>query len=1072
MHTAPERTSMNFGRDSVKNKIRSLKTTSSKASTKVKVSALRIFLLIILLLLVLGLCSAVGMIRGLIDSSPSLDTINVVPDSFATHFYYSDGTLSQTLITAGGNREYVTIDQIPTDVQNAFIAIEDERFREHYGIDVRSIFRSVVELLSSGRMQSGASTITQQLLKNQVFGGGSEKSQIKKAIRKIQEQYLAIELENTLSKDIILEYYLNTINLGSGAYGIKKACQIYFGKSVSELTISEAAVLACIPKSPVYQNPVTHEENNRKRRLEVLKKMLNQGFIDEAQFAEAVSDTDSVYERINSVVTESHEISIFSYFTDEVVDQLMTDLQEKYGYSASEASTLIYSGGLEVHTTQDRQIQEICDEITSDPANYAVLGNGSYYDLNYAISILKADGTTKHYHLSDLVKYFDFFTNDITILARTTSTGYNLLYYDERRMQGYIDMFKQSIIEEGDRILAETNVGTIQPQLSLTIMDQYTGAVVGLVGGRGEKTASRTLNRATDTLRQAGSTFKVLAVYMPALDVAGYTLATPIDDSPYFYPGTTKEVKNWYKRNPPYMGLNPVRRAISYSMNILAVRTLETITPALGFSYLEKLGFTTLVKSKPAANGTTLSDIGLSLALGGLTDGVSNIELCAAYSAIANGGIYNKPYYYTAVYDHEGNLLLSHEVTQRQVMKPSTAFLLTSAMQDTIKSGLGSTTQPAFLEYRMPIAGKTGTTTASVDKWFVGFTPYYTCAVWAGFDNNYEVSNSQHQAIWRDIMETIHIKKALAYKEFEIPDSIVTAEVCTKSGKLAVPGLCDHADGGSTVKTEYFAKGTVPTEYCDMHIKVVVCADTFEFPNPECMTVVEKVLLKKTEPEVWIPTEIDPTTASPTPVPAWYIEPTPDPDVSATPTPVKQRLEYTTSDTKHLYPEQKCSIHGTPTPTPTPTPKEGIFNPGSQGGYIIPPTPTPTVTPLPTATPTPTGTPTPMPTPTPTPLPTPTPVPEGYIPLPEEMDAFIYIEGLGYIPIRDILGDDYVNQNEDEDMPDPDETENDTGQEAGNADAAPVPTPTPIPTPPPEDQQVVGSLRHYLPKKYKQYFFG
>ena len=253
---------MDYSKAAVNRKIRQLKTTTTRLSSKVNVSAYRLLLVFIVFLGITGVMAAFGTLEGLISSAPDISNINMVPTGSTTKFYYSDGTLSQTLVGAGGNREYVTIDEIPLHVQNAFIAIEDERFWEHDGIDVRSIFRAAVEMLSAGRLESGASTITQQLLKNQVFSGGNESSDFDKIIRKVQEQYLAIQLENTLDKETILEYYLNTINLGQGAYGIQKASQTYFGKNVSELTISEAAVLACLPKSPTNMNPVTNPEEN------------------------------------------------------------------------------------------------------------------------------------------------------------------------------------------------------------------------------------------------------------------------------------------------------------------------------------------------------------------------------------------------------------------------------------------------------------------------------------------------------------------------------------------------------------------------------------------------------------------------------------------------------------------------------------------------------------------------------------------------------------------------------------------------------------------------------------------
>lgn len=892
---------MNFSKSAVDKKLHQLKTTTRRVSTKFSISAYRLALVLAIFLGITAAMAGIGALQGLIASAPSLENINVVPSGYATRFYYSDGTLSQTLITAGSNREYVTINEVPELVQNAFLAIEDERFREHDGIDVRSIFRSAVELLSSGHLQSGASTITQQLLKNQIFGGGNESNNIDKVVRKIQEQYLAIQLENTLDKDTILEYYLNTINLGQGAYGVQMASRTYFGKNVNELTISEAAVLASIPKSPTHMNPATNAEDNMERRASVLFKMKQLGFCSEEEYNEAVADTESVYLRISSVVESTSEVSYYSYFTDEVINQLMTELQQKLGYSASQASSLIYSGGLQVFTTQDKDIQKICDQVISDPEMFPALGNGSYYDLTYALSVLKADGTTIHYQLADFIKYHNSFKGVSSVTARITNGVYNLLCYDLDYIYESIDEFRTAMVEEGDKVLAENILPTLEPQISFSIIEQSTGAVTALVGGRGEKTGNRTLNRATSSIRQVGSTFKVLASFLPAIDTGGMTLATPVDDTPYFYPGTTKEVRNWYTKNPPYMGLNTVRRAISYSMNIIAVKTIERVTPQVAFDYLKKLGFTTLVDYMVGADGNIYSDINLPLALGGLTKGVSNIEMTAAFASIANGGVYNTPYYYTKVIDHDGNVLLSHETNSKQVMKTSTAYLLTSAMQDTVIAGLGSSTQPAFIDYKMPVAGKTGTTTGSVDLWFCGYTPYYTASVWSGFDSNFTVENSKHRIIWRTIMETIHESLELPYKEFPIPDSVLTAKICTKSGKLALDGICDQYAGGSTVKVEYFAKGTVPTEYCDCHVKATICLDSGHLATEYCPNTEEKVLLIKEEPVIYYPTETDLTTAAPTPVPEGATIPAGEE--------IKKKYNYTTSDTKYILPSDFCTTH-------------------------------------------------------------------------------------------------------------------------------------------------------------------
>ena len=941
---------MDYSKISVNRKIRQLKTTTTRLSTKVKVSAYRLFLVFIVFFCIVGAMAAFGTLEGLISSAPDISNINMVPTGYTTKFYYADGTLAQTLVGAGGNREYVTIDEIPKHVQDAFIAIEDERFWEHDGIDVRSIFRAAVEMLTAGQLESGASTITQQLLKNQVFSGGDEERDFDKAIRKVQEQYLAIQLENTLSKATILEYYLNTINLGQGAYGIQMASRTYFGKNVDQLTISEAAVLACLPKSPTKMNPVTYPEDNLDRRDTVLWMMHKLELITDEEYQTALDDTESVYMRIASHIEETSEVSYYSYFTDEVINQLMEDLQTELGYSSSQASSLIYTGGLRVYTTQDRQIQEICDRVTANPDSYPKIGEGSYYDVSYALSVLKEDGTTIHYQLTDFIKYHNSFKNKSNVTVRLTKGVYNLLTTDLDYINECIDEFRAAHVAEGDTILGERITPTLQPQISLSVMDQYTGEVVALVGGRGEKTGNRTLNRATSTIRQVGSTFKVLAAFLPALDTGGMTLTTPFDDSPFFYPGTTKEVKNWYTKNPPFMGLNTIRRAISYSMNIVAVKAMQKVTPQVGFDYLKKLGFTTLVDYQVGADGAIYSDINLPLALGGLTNGVSNIEMTAAFASIANSGVYNEPYYYTKVLDHNGNVILRKETTSRQVMKTSTAYLLTSAMQDTIVRGLGSTTQPNFQEYKMPIAGKTGTTTNNVDRWFCAYTPYYTCSIWMGFDNNFEVENSTQNLIWRDVMEAIHKEKQLAYKEFVIPDSVVTATVCTKSGLLAKAGICDIYEGGSTVRDEYFAKGTIPTEYCDCHVIATICLDTGHLATEYCTNVAEQVLLVKDEPIIYYPTELDPTTATPTPIPEGYV-PTEE-ELEQ----VKVQYVYTTSDTKYILPSEYCEIH---TFVETPVDPFAPVDPFDPNAPVDPQTPPDPFAPA-------------IPSPTPTPIPDPT----------------------------------------------------------------------------------------------------
>lgn len=800
---------MDFSKNGTVKKQKMIKSVPRKIGMKISVSIFRVFLVSIVFLAIVGSFAGYGILKGLCDSAPSIDQINVVPTRYTTKIYDKDGNLIESLIGAEANREYVKIDDIPEVVRHSFISIEDERFYEHHGIDIRGIFRAFFTGLSHGNFDEGASTITQQLIKNQVFDGGAEDNFTDRLIRKVQEQYLAVQLENKENKNSILEYYLNTINLGAGTYGVQTASQRYFSKDVDELTLSEAAVIAAIAQSPTNMNPITHPEDNAKRRSNILQNMLKQGYCSQDDYDEAMQD--DVYSRIQTVNEEQDTASYYSYFVDELIEQVLTDLQEEKGYTYTQANNALYSGGLSIYTTQDTEIQSIVDDVYSNEEYFPGIGQGTYWELTYALSIEKKNGKTIHYHTNDLI---NFYKNDSTFTTKFKS---------KEDAQDRVDKFKDAMVDTGDTILGENTSIIIQPQSSMVIIDQATGQVVALEGGRGKKLGNRTLNRATNTTRQPGSTFKILSTYLPALDSGGMTLASVIDDAPYKYPGTDRFVSNW--NGETYEGLTTLRRAIYRSMNIVTVKTMNQVTPQVGFDYLKKLGFTTLVDNRTDDNGKVYSDINLSLALGGITDGVTNLELTAAYASIANNGVYTEPTFYTKILDHDGNVLIDNEPKTRQVMKESTAYLLTSAMEDVVKIGTGTAVK--FTSISMPEAGKTGTTSDYNDLWFEGFTPYYTAGIWSGYDSNETQANTTyHKVIWRDIMERICKEKNLETKSFDKPDSIVAAKICTKSGKLAAEGLCDEYAGGSTVKTEYFAKGTVPTEKCDVHVKVTICTES------------------------------------------------------------------------------------------------------------------------------------------------------------------------------------------------------------------------------------------------------
>ncbi len=794
---------MNYSLKGVKKKQEALNSKNKKINRMGGVFALKAFFFSAIAGGILLCCVGLGMFNGILSSAPDISTLDVVPVGYATVVYDCEGHEMTKLVAQNSNRSYVTMDKIPQDLADAFVALEDERFYDHNGIDIKGIIRAGFDGVKNGfHFNQGASTITQQLLKNNVFEGWvTEEDDMEKVKRKIQEQYLAIELEKQLEKEEILELYMNSINMGQNTLGVQAASMRYFGKPVYQLTLSECTVLAGITQNPSRLNPISHPEKNAERRKKALDNMLDQGYITQAEYDEAMAD--DVYSRIQLVNQETDTNSVYTYFVDELTDQVIQDLQTECGYDSQTANRLLYSGGLSIFTTQDPQIQAICNEVFSNEENFP---EGAEWLLSYALTIEKANGELENHSTEMYEAYF-----------KQTNASFNLLYKSPEDAYAAIEEYKAAHMEEGDDVRAESINLTVQPQVSLTVQDQSTGYIVAMIGGRGTKVASRTLNRATNTKRQPGSTFKVLSTFAPALDTAGMTLADVQLDAPFnYYNG--RPVSNWYSSSS-YKGICSMRYSIEQSLNICTVKTLTVITPQVGFDYLQNFGITTLVEREVRSDGTVLTDIGQSLGLGGVTYGVTNMELNGAYAAIANNGVYIKPTLYTKIIDHEGNVLIDKtSQTGNQVIKETTAFLLTDAMVDVVTKGTGASVN---FNSQMAIAGKTGTTSDYNDVWFSGYTPYYTATVWTGFDNNEKLTSSAEKnlskTLWRAVMSRIH--QDLPNKSFTMPNGIVSATVCSRSGKLPIAGLCDH-----TLVTEYFAQGTVPTESCDIHYTGWICS--------------------------------------------------------------------------------------------------------------------------------------------------------------------------------------------------------------------------------------------------------
>lgn len=697
-------------------------------------------------------------IWSLIASAPEITPSAVSPAASATYICDQEGTYLRKLTMSTSNRDIVSLAEIPVHLQEAIIVIEDSRFYEHNGIDLHGILRAFWKGITHASFSEGASTITQQLIKNNIFTEWTqENSFMDRLQRKVQEQYLALQLEKQTSKAEILEDYLNTINFGSGCYGVQAAARRYWGKNVSDLTLSESAVLAAIPQNPSGYDPIRYPEANQKRQTIILNYMLEQGFITEQELTAALND--DVYTRIQTFDASYESDTAYTYYEDALIQQVSDTLVRTFQCSTDEAYQAIYSGGLRIYSAQDLQLQQICDEEFANTTNFPEVS---------------ADLTENPSDVSDSL--------------------------------------------------------SLQPQASLVLIDQHTGCVKAIVGGRGEKTASLTLNRATETKRQPGSTFKILTAYAPALESYGKTLATLYENEPYQYENGGS-VSNWDITD--YSGPETIREAIIRSINVIAVKCLTEITPQVGFDFARRFGISTLHETYETASGAA-SDIIQPLALGGITEGVSNLELCNAYAAIANGGIYHTPKFFTRIEDRSGTVIFdtaipnhtqdgqtsdlsaaSSETAQlsdnTRILSDSTAFLLTSAMQAVVSSPSG-TAYGTINVAGQTVAGKTGTTSSYKDIWFVGYTPYYTCCIWGGYDNNQSLpvgSRTYSKTLWSAVMSRIHAD--LPASSFIPPDSVTAVTLCQTSHLPARTDVCPNT------YLEYFAVGTEPKEICPIH---------------------------------------------------------------------------------------------------------------------------------------------------------------------------------------------------------------------------------------------------------------
>lgn len=832
---------------------------------------------------------------NILTTAPEIDPYSINSGFEETSLIFDkDKNLLEKVETAE-YRTFVKLNKVPQYLKDAFISIEDERFYEHPGVDPKGILSSLYENFKAGGVVRGASTITQQLIKNTFL------SNEQTLTRKLKEIYLALNLETKLSKDQILESYLNMISLGQNSYGVQEASRTYFSKNVDEINIAQAALLAGIVKGPnIYQpfyrvSPLKFDEATMRkigeteilgekyilvfntksvqRQKVILKKMRELGKINQAEYDEAIN-----FDVVASLKPSAKkETEITSYATDYVKNQVVEDLMEKYQITKQKAQERLFTGGLRIYSTIDTKVQKDLDEVNRN-FNGILLGDLKRYkapllvdrNLDKAGNIVDKDGNLVYYKKENLLTddgYLfipkgefsinangDLAITSSRILAYKKSTDIQDYYTIDgsknlltHRVGGlavpdayYLRQARHSLIikaeffEKNDKFykVNETGnlfinpeyfynnkTGLVQPQSATVIMDYKTGHIVAMIGGRDVK-GSRILNRATDTARQPGSSMKPLAVYLPALD-NGFTAASPILDIPMI----TADGKVWPNNvYTGFKGITTLRESLIYSINVSSARTLKKIGIPTSIKYLKKLGI--INEENPskdnfvqASENKTHNDENLaSLALGGMTKGVSPLDMTAAYSAIANDGVYNEPIIYTKVLDKDGNIVLEKEAKQRRVVSPQIAYV----MKDILRSTAYEHTGKNAIIKGQASAGKTGTTDYNADFWFVGFTNYYTAATWMGNDSP-KITITQNSwlaaKLWGHIMTKIHQDKE-SKPQFAQPDGIVKAYVCTKSGKK--PNQFCSSDPRGVVREEIFAKGTEPTETCNVHVALEV----------------------------------------------------------------------------------------------------------------------------------------------------------------------------------------------------------------------------------------------------------
>ena len=892
---------------------------------------IRITLLLVLVAVIIAGGAIFGMVMGIIKTAPEIDATNVLGTLTESSVIVDEnGSVIEQIHDPNENREIVPLKQIPKHLQNAFIAIEDHRFEDHPGIDIKRIIGALMHNVKEGDPTAqGASTITQQLVKNLYL------TDIKSWERKIKEAYLALKVESVLSKDQILENYLNTIPLMQSAYGVQTAAYTYFSKDVSELTLAESALMAGAAKGPSFapynrydldsindipeediigyvfigsvQYACVYNQTAIDRQHTILNRMIELEYIDQEEYDRAMAEDMRAALNPGQTKIEGISSTPMDYVKEKVIEDLMAEL----GMTYEEAENYLYKGGLTITSTIDVNIQKSLEQSYD---NFSVLYLGAeptgdkpiaqdwrYFRwsggqgdgmLDSGLNILNESGQLIFFARENIMdeenniylnpdeysidiggnliinsKKFDIYSSTIDIVDAYTiddklnfvshtigalNVGNNYEIIDRTGSKGTFKIEKSYLdknpgmfnigsdgllrIPEGYFFFQEK--GIVQPQSAAVIMDYRTGKIKGIIGGR-QIEGSKTFNRATDAARQPGSTIKPLSVYLAALDL-GYSAAYPIDDIPRYNEKGDRWPKNWYEhRSVKYWGIQTLRKSIEQSINTNAVTMLETIGLDAAINSLTKLG---LIDQNNPENDTFVSpqenpyynDVNLaSLALGGLTKGFSPLGMTAAYGAIANDGLYIEPIVYTQVVNSRDETILENIPESHVAVSPEVASLMKDILRTTVNPGLSYRARLPN-ELGIEVAGKTGTTQANGDFWYVGFSQYYVGGIWVGNDNvqmKLSGDSGNNARLWSGIMTPIH--QGLAPATFSRNPNLIAMSVCSQSGKL--PGdLCAHDQRGSQIITEYFVPGTQPTETCDVHVKAEVCTSSNMFKSIYC----------------------------------------------------------------------------------------------------------------------------------------------------------------------------------------------------------------------------------------------